>query len=120
MNPARSLAPALVAGISTVYGFILWHPVLGAALGVIGCRCVRERGCCAVLIQLTFLQYDDLRLHQQATRSCCEAIGVTNSDGATIHGGYHLTELKAASFDTVDCGRAKNQWNETIVQLWVS
>ena len=43
----------------------------------------------------------------------------TNSEGATIHGGYHLTELKAASFDTVDCGAQKNQWNETIVQLWV-
>jgi hypothetical protein len=43
----------------------------------------------------------------------------TNSDGATIHGGYHLTELKAASFDTVDCGAQKNQWSETIVQLWV-
>jgi len=43
----------------------------------------------------------------------------SNSDGATIHGGYHLTELKAASFDTVDCGAQKNQWNETIVQLWV-
>jgi hypothetical protein len=43
----------------------------------------------------------------------------TNSDGTTIHGGYHLTELKAASFDTVDCGAQKNQWNETIVQLWV-
>src|SRR4051812_890371 len=42
-----------------------------------------------------------------------------NSDGATIHGGYHLTELKAASFDTVDCGAQKNRWNETIVQLWV-
>ena len=43
----------------------------------------------------------------------------TNSEGATIHGGYHLTELKMASFDTVDCGAQKNQWNETIVQLWV-
>src|SRR6266508_2514521 len=43
----------------------------------------------------------------------------TNSDGAIVHGGYHLTELKAASFDTVDCGAQKNQWNETIVQLWV-
>src|SRR5207237_6522978 len=37
----------------------------------------------------------------------------------TIHGGYHLTELKAASLDTVDCGGQKNRWNETIVQLWV-
>jgi hypothetical protein len=43
----------------------------------------------------------------------------TNSAGATIHGGYHLTELKAAAFDTVDCGAEKNQWNETIMQLWV-
>ena len=44
----------------------------------------------------------------------------TNSEGERIHSGYHLTELKAASFDTVDCGAQKNQWNETIVQLWVS
>src|SRR6476660_7920596 len=43
----------------------------------------------------------------------------SNSDGATIHGGYHVTELKAASFDTVDCVAQKNQWHETIVQLWV-
>ena len=43
----------------------------------------------------------------------------TNSDGTTIHSGYHLTELKAASFDAVDCGAQKNQWNETIAQLWV-
>jgi hypothetical protein len=42
-----------------------------------------------------------------------------NSDCTTIHGGYHLTELKAASFNTVDCGAQKNHWNETIVQLWV-
>ena len=43
----------------------------------------------------------------------------TDSDDATIHGGYHLAELKAASFDAVDCGAQKNRWNETIVQLWV-
>ena len=48
-----------------------------------------------------------------------KALVFINSNGATIHGGYHLTELKAASFDTVDCGAQKNQWNETIVQLWV-
>ena len=42
-----------------------------------------------------------------------------NEDGTAIHSGYHLTELKAGSFDTVDCGGQKNRWNETIVQLWV-
>jgi len=40
-------------------------------------------------------------------------------DGHAVHGGYHLTELKAASFDTVDCGGQINRWQETIVQLWV-
>ena len=42
-----------------------------------------------------------------------------NADGETIHAGYHLTEIKAAKFDTVDCGGEKNRWNETIMQLWV-
>ncbi len=36
-----------------------------------------------------------------------------------VHAGYHLTELKAARFHTVDCGGHVNQWEETIVQLWV-
>jgi uncharacterized protein DUF6428 len=42
-----------------------------------------------------------------------------NAEGDTIHAGYHLTEIKAAKFDTVDCGGKKNRWNETIMQLWV-
>ena len=41
-------------------------------------------------------------------------------DGHAVHSGYHLTELKAASFETVDCGGQVNRWPETIVQLWVS
>ena len=40
-------------------------------------------------------------------------------DGHAVHSGYHLTELKAASFETVDCGGQTNRWPETIVQLWV-
>jgi hypothetical protein len=39
--------------------------------------------------------------------------------GHTVHTGYHLTELKAASFEAVDCGGQTNRWQETIVQLWV-
>ena len=42
-----------------------------------------------------------------------------NSEGDTIHAGYHLTEIKAASYETVDCGGQTNRWNETILQLWV-
>ncbi len=42
-----------------------------------------------------------------------------NHAGDEIHAGFHLTEIKAAHFDTVDCGGQTNRWNETIVQLWV-
>ena len=42
-----------------------------------------------------------------------------NEAGDTVRAGYHLTEIKAAHFDTVDCGGQTNQWPETIVQLWV-
>jgi hypothetical protein len=42
-----------------------------------------------------------------------------DANGHTVPSGYHLTELKAASFDTVDCGGQANKWQETIVQLWV-
>ncbi len=40
-------------------------------------------------------------------------------EGRAVHSGYHLTELKAASFETVDCGGQVNRWPETIMQLWV-
>jgi hypothetical protein len=43
----------------------------------------------------------------------------TDLNGHAVHSGYHLTELKAASFETVDCGGQMNWWQETIVQLWV-
>jgi len=39
--------------------------------------------------------------------------------GHIVHRGYHLTELKAASLQAVDCGGQTNQWQETIVQIWV-
>ena len=42
-----------------------------------------------------------------------------DSNGNQVHTGYHLTELKAASVDAVDCGGRVNHWPETIVQLWV-
>jgi hypothetical protein len=42
-----------------------------------------------------------------------------DANGNQVHAGYHLTELKAASVDAVDCGGRVNHWPETIVQLWV-
>ena len=48
MNPARSLAPAVVSQYLSSVWIYLIAPTAGALLGVIGCRCVREQGCCAI------------------------------------------------------------------------
>ena len=55
----------------------------------------------------------------QLRRSPGNALVFVNPDGDTIHSGYHLTEIKAAKFDTVDYGGEKNRWDKIIMQLWV-
>jgi aquaporin Z len=46
MNPARSLAPAVVSLRLDALWVYLTAPVLGACAGVLACRCVQEPGCC--------------------------------------------------------------------------
>ena len=49
MNPARSLAPALVSGhLSALWLYIL-APIAGAAVAVVACRCAQEQGCCSAV-----------------------------------------------------------------------
>jgi aquaporin Z len=45
MNPARSLAPALVAGQRTALWIYLSAPFLGAALAVLSCKVLRTEAC---------------------------------------------------------------------------
>ena len=47
MNPARSLAPALVSGQLNALWVYLLAPVAGAMLAVPACCLVRESGCCS-------------------------------------------------------------------------
>jgi aquaporin NIP len=47
MNPARSLGPAVMSGRFEYLWIYLLAPVIGACVAVIGCRCVRESGCCS-------------------------------------------------------------------------
>jgi len=49
MNPARSLAPAVVSGHLHPLWIYLVAPFLGAYLGVWGCRCVQNKECCVNL-----------------------------------------------------------------------
>ena len=46
MNPARSLAPAVVSMHVGNLWIYLVGTVAGAIAGVFGCRCVQEKGCC--------------------------------------------------------------------------
>ena len=47
MNPARSLAPALVSGqLQHVWVYLL-APALGSGLAVVACRCSRGPNCCS-------------------------------------------------------------------------
>jgi aquaporin Z len=46
MNPARSLAPALVSFRLDSLWVYLTAPVLGACASVVTCRCVQQPGCC--------------------------------------------------------------------------
>lgn len=47
MNPARSLAPALVSGHMEHLVLYLTAPVMGAIAARFACQCVREPGCCS-------------------------------------------------------------------------
>ncbi len=37
--------------------------------------------------------------------------------GQWVAAGYHLTEVMAVSYQTMDCGGVANAWNETVFQL---
>jgi aquaporin Z len=48
MNPARSLAPALVSMRVESLWIYLTAPVVGACSSVLLCRCVQDKGCCCL------------------------------------------------------------------------
>lgn len=39
------------------------------------------------------------------------------SDGRQVQAGYHVTEVKAGSFVTLDCGGNPDAWRETVLQV---
>jgi aquaporin Z len=46
MNPARSIAPAIVSGKMQHLWMYILAPILGAILAVISCKLVKEENCC--------------------------------------------------------------------------
>jgi aquaporin NIP len=53
MNPARSLAPAIVSLRFDSLWIYLTAPVLGAGMSVLVCRCIQEPGCCCAASSLS-------------------------------------------------------------------
>ena len=51
MNPARSLAPAVVSMHLENLWVYLTAPVLGAAVGVLACWCILDKSCCSPVVQ---------------------------------------------------------------------
>jgi hypothetical protein len=43
---------------------------------------------------------------------------VFDYDGRDIQPGYHVTEVKAGAFASLDCGANPESWRETVIQLW--
>jgi hypothetical protein len=39
-------------------------------------------------------------------------------DGRDVQAGYHVTEVKTAAFQALDCGANYERWHETFIQLW--
>lgn len=35
-----------------------------------------------------------------------------------VETGYHVTEVKAVTYSTMDCGGVADDWKETVIQLW--
>lgn len=42
------------------------------------------------------------------------------AENLIVGANYHITEVKHITIDSVDCGAQKNNWKETIIQLWES
>lgn len=47
MNPARSIAPAVIGGHLEHLWLYVVAPIVGALVAVVGCRCSQPAGCCA-------------------------------------------------------------------------
>lgn len=50
-------------------------------------------------------------------QGCEQLTLVIEYDGRVVQPGYHVTEVKAGSFVTLDCGGNPDAWQETVLQV---
>ena len=39
-------------------------------------------------------------------------------EASLVAAGYHVTEVKVVTYNTMDCGGLADKWKETVIQLW--
>jgi hypothetical protein len=73
-----------------------------------------------------FLQTPPILLHGEISAAALLAeLGdhrnktlVFSYEGRDVQPGYHVTEVKTAAFQALDCGANYESWHETFIQLW--
>ena len=81
------------------------EPLAAAAEGHDGCGASTTTGTRAFLDRLRTARPDQQLVFQLDRAPLVEA-------------GYHVTEVKAVTYSTMDCGGVADQWKETVIQLW--
>lgn len=71
----------------------------------------------ATLIAIEFNGDASLGAILAALEPCAGKPLMIEYGGRTIRPGYHVTEVKAGSFVTLDCGGNPDAWRETILQV---
>ena len=82
MNPARSLAPAVVSGNLAGLWIYLAAPLLGSAIGVACCRVVHPPGCCTAKTGEDSYSCGHVRPELRAAEARATKIG--QSDGCCL------------------------------------
>ena len=69
-------------------------------------------------VPLSLADSPDVGTFLDALRPHAERALTFEYGGRRIRPGYHVTEVKAASYQTLDCGGNPESWTEVVLQLW--
>ena len=133
MNPARSLAPAVVAGRLDHLWVYLTAPVVGALAGVLVCGVIHGPGE-LLPARSSRGSPDDSALNiaevrQSMTLDAFLAVLAENPaaalhlmlpDGDFVPAHFHVTEVGRVQKDFIDCGGTVRSATTCVLQVWVA
>ena len=147
MNPARSLAPAVVAGRLEHLWVYLTAPVVGALAGVLVCGVIHGPGCCCRperergrsdrsgtltpptphgrfgRTDVTFILGTTMNLDAflaVLSENPAAAVHLMLPDGDFVPAHFHVTEVGRVHKDFIDCGGTVRSATTCVLQVWVA